>query len=144
MSECGQEDFLEYVRRLIFSVAIGNGDMHLKNWSLIYPDSISPRLSPAYDFVPSVVYIPNDDPGLRLGGTKSFLEVTDRQFRTLASKAHASQRTVMKIVYETTDRVRESWKKLRTELPLTDSVRNSIEAHMQNMKLFIDTDNRLR
>ena len=33
-----EEQFAEFIRRLIFSVGIGNNDMHLKNWSLIYPD----------------------------------------------------------------------------------------------------------
>ena len=28
----------ELVRRIVFNVLIGNADMHLKNWSLIYPD----------------------------------------------------------------------------------------------------------
>lgn len=36
----------EAVRRIAFSTAIGNGDAHLKNWSLIYPDRRVPSLSP--------------------------------------------------------------------------------------------------
>ena len=50
-AEAGEESTYEFVRRLVFSVLIGNGDMHLKNWSLLYPDSRIPVLSPAYDFV---------------------------------------------------------------------------------------------
>ena len=34
-SECGQEDTAEFIKRFIFCSLIGNGDMHLKNWSLI-------------------------------------------------------------------------------------------------------------
>ncbi|HEV8035794.1 HipA domain-containing protein, partial [Yoonia sp.] len=30
-------DTQEYIRRLIFNTLMGNDDMHLKNWSLIYP-----------------------------------------------------------------------------------------------------------
>ena len=40
-----------------FSILIGNGDMHLKNWSLLYLDGRTPVLSPAYDFVSTVHYI---------------------------------------------------------------------------------------
>jgi len=32
-AEIGEDAILEFVRRLVFSVLIGNADMHLKNWS---------------------------------------------------------------------------------------------------------------
>lgn len=42
--------FTRSVRRLTFSVVMGNGDMHLKNWSLIYPGAgDTPALAPVYD-----------------------------------------------------------------------------------------------
>jgi len=50
-AEADEDDVAEFVRRLVFSVVIGNGDMHLKNWSLLYPDQRKPVLSPGYDFV---------------------------------------------------------------------------------------------
>lgn len=34
--------------------------MHLKNWSLLYPDQRTPMLSPAYDLVATVPYIADD------------------------------------------------------------------------------------
>ena len=46
-----REDYLEGLRRLALMVATGNDDAHLKNWSLLYPDGIRPRLSPLYDQV---------------------------------------------------------------------------------------------
>ena len=30
---------------------MGNTDAHLKNWAVIYPDGVVPRLSPAYEVV---------------------------------------------------------------------------------------------
>ncbi|MGB8474047.1 MAG: HipA domain-containing protein, partial [Candidatus Acidiferrum sp.] len=36
-AEAGQEATYEFVRRVVFSVVTGNADMHLKNWSLLYP-----------------------------------------------------------------------------------------------------------
>jgi len=50
-AETGSEGTYEFVRRLVFSVLIGNADMHLKNWSVLYPDGRAPVLSPAYDYV---------------------------------------------------------------------------------------------
>ncbi len=46
-----REDYVEALRRLVLMVATGNDDAHLKNWSLVYPDGIRPRLSPLYDQV---------------------------------------------------------------------------------------------
>ena len=53
---CGDEAFAEYVRRLVFCIGIGNEDAHLKNWSLLYPDGVTPVLSPAYDLVSTIQY----------------------------------------------------------------------------------------
>ena len=46
-AETGEAGTFEFVKRLVFSVMIGNADMHLKNWSLLYPDTRRPVLSPA-------------------------------------------------------------------------------------------------
>ena len=44
-TEVGDAGAAEYIRRLVFSALIGNGDMHLKNWPPIYPDGRTPALS---------------------------------------------------------------------------------------------------
>ena len=51
-------DVAEYFRRLVFSTLIGNADMHLKNWSLIYSDQRTPMLAPAYDLLSTIPYWP--------------------------------------------------------------------------------------
>jgi len=56
--ETGEEGIAEFVRRLVFNVLIGNADMHLKNWSLIYPDRKKAALSPGYDFVSKIACLP--------------------------------------------------------------------------------------
>ena len=53
----GMSDLEEFVRRMVALVAMGNGDAHLKNWSLIYEDRRTARLSPAYDLVSTVTYM---------------------------------------------------------------------------------------
>jgi serine/threonine-protein kinase HipA len=42
----GESQLIEFVRRLIFNAVIGNNDMHLKNWILIYSDDYAPQTSP--------------------------------------------------------------------------------------------------
>ncbi|EYT82663.1 phosphatidylinositol kinase [Streptomyces sp. Tu 6176] len=76
----------EAVRRIAFSVIVGNGDAHLKNWSLIYHDRITPSLSPVYDLVSTIPYTPFgevEDLGLKLGGSKRFEAVTAASFAHL-------------------------------------------------------------
>jgi serine/threonine-protein kinase HipA len=66
--------------------------MHLKNWSLLYPDGRTPTLSPAYDLVSTVPYLPGDRLALNLAGTKEFAEVTLARFGRLAERAHLRAR----------------------------------------------------
>nr|WP_308324597.1 HipA domain-containing protein [Klebsiella pneumoniae] len=40
---------------------ICNGAMHLKNWSLIYPDKRTPQLAPAYDLVSTIHYLKGEE-----------------------------------------------------------------------------------
>ncbi len=42
---------LELLRRLAVNDLLGNPDAHLKNFGVLYPDGLVPRLAPAYDIV---------------------------------------------------------------------------------------------
>jgi len=68
-AETGEHGTPEFVKRLTFSVLIGNARMHLKNWLLLYPDAGTPALSPAYDFVATLPYLPEDQLALTFGGS---------------------------------------------------------------------------
>lgn len=65
-------DLLKLFRQLVFSWWVGNGDLHLKNLSLLggsLGDVDAPhRLSPAYDLVASCLVIANDRMALQMGG----------------------------------------------------------------------------
>lgn len=53
---CGPAAYWDFIRRLLFMVASGNTDAHLKNWSLLYPDGITPQLAPVYDQVCTIAW----------------------------------------------------------------------------------------
>jgi serine/threonine-protein kinase HipA len=76
----GTDSVGEVIDRIVFNILIGNGDAHLKNWGLIYADGRNSRLGPAYDLVPTALYVKNDDLGLNLNGSKSFSDVTSSSF----------------------------------------------------------------
>lgn len=125
-AETGETGTYEFFRRLIFSVLIGNGDMHLKNWSLLYPDQRVPVLSPAYDFVATHPYIPNDNLALTFGGSRSLSEITADQVRRLADRARLPASPLWKIVIDTADRTVAAWEQLAEKDLLPENMRKAI------------------
>ena len=129
-AEIGEDAVREFVRRLVFTVVIGNADMHLKNWSLLYPDRRTPALSPGYDFVATLPYIPNDTLALSFGDSRSLSEITPEQMRRFADTARIPASPLWKIAVETAERTAESWKTLEhaDALPkdLKDAIGNQI------------------
>ena len=51
---------LEFLRRVIFSYVIGNGDAHLRNFSVLRDLDGAVRLSPAYDLLSTHLHLPNE------------------------------------------------------------------------------------
>jgi serine/threonine-protein kinase HipA len=125
-AEIGEEAVNEFVRRLVFSVVIGNADMHLKNWSLLYPDRRKPALSPGYDFVATLPYIPNDTLGLTFGDSRSLSEITPDQMRRFADTARIPASPLWKIAVETAERTAESWKNLEHADALPKDLKDAI------------------
>ncbi len=137
-AETGEEGTYEFVRRLVFSVLIGNGDMHLKNWSLLYLDSRTPVLSPAYDFVSTLPYLPNDQLALSFGDSKRLDGITRDQVRRLAEKAGLAVTPLSEIVAETVDRTREVWRGLPERDLLPHDLRKTIDAHLERTATSIE------
>jgi len=125
-AEIGEDAVREFVRRLVFTVVIGNADMHLKNWSLLYPDRRTPALSPGYDFVATLPYIPNDTLALSFGDSRSLSEITPEQMRRFADTARIPASPLWKIAVETAERSAESWKTLEQADVLPKDLRESI------------------
>jgi serine/threonine-protein kinase HipA len=125
-AEIGEKAVIEFVRRLVFSVVIGNADMHLKNWSLLYPDRRAPVLSPGYDFVATLPYIPGDTLGLSFGDSRSLSEITPDQMRRFADTARIPASPLWKIAVETAERTAESWKTLEHADALPKDLKDAI------------------
>jgi serine/threonine-protein kinase HipA len=122
---------LEFVRRLALAVATGNGDMHLKNWSLIYQgDGDSPTLAPIYDVLSTVPYLPADSMALSLGGERSFKALSAPCWKSFANRARLPEPAVLKAVVETVDRVHEHWWHLPERAAVPGTVLDRIDAHV--------------
>lgn len=70
-------DVLRLYRLMTFCWWTGNGDLHLKNFSLLTGDDGLHRLSPAYDLVCTRLVIPDDQLALPLGGKRDRLTRQD-------------------------------------------------------------------
>jgi serine/threonine-protein kinase HipA len=111
-AETGEQGAYEFVKRLTFSVLIGNADMHLKNWSLLYLDARTPTLSPAYDFVATLPYLPDDQLALTFGGSRSLEGITLDQIRRFTDTAGLPMTPILRIVRETVEATAAAWQKL--------------------------------
>jgi serine/threonine-protein kinase HipA len=125
-AETGEAGTYEFFRRLVFSVLIGNGDMHLKNWSLLYPNGGTPALSPAYDFVATFPYIPNDSLALTFGGSRSMSEISTEQVRRFADSARLPVSPLWKHVVDVADRTVAAWEQLAEKDLLPEKMRTAI------------------
>jgi len=132
-AETGEEGAREFVRRLAFSVSIGNGDMHLKNWSLLYPDGSRAVLSPAYDFVSTMPYIAGDQLALTFGGSRSLAGIAVDQVRHFADKANLPVSAVWQTVRETVERTADAWESLPQKDLLHPEMRRVIHTQIQTV-----------
>lgn len=129
-AESGDDAVMEFTRRLTFSVLIGNADMHLKNWSLLYLDRRTPSLAPAYDYVSTVPYLPNDRLALGLGGSKELTGITQDQIRRFADTARLAVSPLWRVVQETTEKTVAAWQSLDEKNILPAKIRTAIDDHM--------------
>ena len=129
------EDIAEFTRRLVFNTLIGNADMHLKNWSVIYKDKRAASIAPAYDFVSTIPYIPDDSASLKVSRSKKFSDFTLDELSHLAAKAMLPEKLVLDTAKQTVAGFHEIWAKEKAHLPLTKSMIEAIETHLRSIPL---------
>ncbi len=126
-AEVGAAAVHEFMRRLVFTVLTGNGDMHLKNWTLLYPHSRAPVLSPAYDLVATVPYLPRDNLALNFGGEKNIGHIMPDQVRRFAEKAGLPVSQLWTIAQETSAHIVGTWRDHAVKDLLPADVRQAID-----------------
>jgi serine/threonine-protein kinase HipA len=102
-------DVAALLQLVIFCFVTGNSDMHLKNFSLLtepvellkkktYRSTSGPRLSPAYDLVPSQLVMPEDkeESALTINGKRSKLKLSD--FEAVAATLGISAGVVVALI----------------------------------------------
>ena len=132
----GQEDDIaEFTRRLVFNTLIGNADMHLKNWSLIYNDKRSASIAPAYDFVSTIPYIADKEAALKISRSKKFADFTMDELSHLAARARLPEKLVLDTASETVELFHEKWQSEKTNLALNGDVIEAIHKHLEDIPI---------
>ena len=134
--EVGDDAVDEFIRRLVFCALIGNGDAHLKNWALIYPDRCAPALAPAYDLVCTLAYLDDDRMALRwVDEVHRFGDLSEELLARLAAKARLPRRPVVRAARETVERFMEVWGGEKSALEISSGVVEGIEANLGQVRL---------
>jgi serine/threonine-protein kinase HipA len=131
----GRAALKQLVTRLVFMLASGNGDAHHKNWSLLYLDGVHAELSPAYDQVSTIQYMPNDTLALNLGGSKLWADKRVETFERLARKIGFDECEMVEWVNEAVAAVRGAWCTGSTNFGYDQTTRILIENHMNGIPL---------
>jgi len=110
---CDQNGYEEFIRRLVFMVASGNADAHLKNWSLLYRNGYQAELTPLYDQVVTIAW-PLDkgftwEWALKFAGTKNLHVIDEITFQRLAERAGADVKETARIVKEVVPQIANAW-----------------------------------
>ena len=133
--ETDEQSVVEFVRRLTYSVLIGNGDMHLKNWSLIYPDRRNALLAPAYDLLSTLAYIPGDDAALKFHSSREWASYTYDELEAIADKARLPAKLITATAKDVVAQFDDAWSNESGHLPFPDDVRSAIERHRKTLAI---------
>lgn len=132
----GGKGLSEFIRRLIFNAAIGNADMHLKNWSLLYRDGRTPTLAPGYDYVSTMRYLPERGLGLPLARTKDVSRLDDELLEKASMQAGVPRGLVKDVAHETARSFVQAWSQHKAGLPIDDVGRRKIDEQLHIVPLF--------
>jgi serine/threonine-protein kinase HipA len=131
------QDLREYLRRLVFMVLSGNADLHLKNWSLRYPDGRRARLAPAYDLIANVG-VPDRDIdytncALRWCGREEprLSEIGLSDFADLTRNWDLTWSELRGWIREDVERISDAWHELAGSLPLEHDQAMAVSIHLQ-------------
>ncbi|NRP09091.1 MULTISPECIES: type II toxin-antitoxin system HipA family toxin [unclassified Marinobacterium] len=127
-------DTQQFARRLLVNILLANGDAHLKNWSLLYTDQVTPRLSPAYDILTTSVYIEGErNFALNLGKTKDWYQVSYMNFQAWAEKSGIPWRAIKPHLADVMDRARSQWTPALKNLPMNEKHKAHLIEHWRSL-----------
>lgn len=130
----GQRDATQMAVRLLVNILLANGDAHLKNWSMIYPDGRNAELSPAYDIVVTKAYITDENQyALNMGGSKNWYEVSMEDFKKWAEYGDIPWRPVLYNLRAALEKARTLWPAALDESGMADDHKSVLREHWKRL-----------
>ena len=130
----GLANVQQMARRLLVNILLGNGDAHLKNWSLIYPDRITAELAPAYDIVYTQAYIPGESGiSLNLAGNKDWYVMNMGHFEAWAKSVGVPWRAIKPHLDEVMEKARNTWPEYFHNSPMHEEHKAALRGHWQRL-----------
>lgn len=114
-------DLLAFLDALTFNFAIGNGDAHAKNYSLLLEGEQAPRLAPLYDLLSTRAYGRRfgRKMAMKYGGEYRFDRIRGRHLQRLARELGISESVAQSRVLDLCERAVEAMPAARRSLPDT-------------------------
>ncbi len=120
-----------FAQRLLVNVLLGNGDQHLKNWSLRYDDGQRATLAPAYDlgFAPPSA----GRPPLAIGECVDWSALEFRHFAQWSAAVGVPWRQLRPLLAETVERARTLWPAALDDLPMAETDKLLLRHHWRSL-----------
>ena len=130
----GLGDIQQMARRLLANILLANGDAHLKNWSLIYPDAVNPKLAPAYDIVSTLPYVPSETGiALNLGKQKNWYSMSMETFQTWSKRIDVPWPAVKVHLLGALTAARDLWPEILEDLPMQELHKEVLKSHWSKL-----------
>ena len=112
----GAQGQLDFIRRIIFNVLIGNGDAHAKNTSVLYQGKIC-SLAPVYDLLCTEIYPAlSRESAMAIGEDNKFDKITRASFARMAEDCDINPHVIFDQIDKLTTVTRKSASQLADEL----------------------------
>ena len=121
-------------RRLLANILLANGDAHLKNWTLIYPDAIVPKLAPAYDILSTLPYVRGETGiALNLGRQKKWYSINLETFQTWSERIGVPWPAVKVHLLDALTAARDLWPGMLRDLPIHERHKDVLRSHWSKL-----------
>ncbi|MGI2111833.1 type II toxin-antitoxin system HipA family toxin [Shewanella frigidimarina] len=130
----GLKDTQQMARRLLANIMLANGDAHLKNWSVIYPDTVNAVLSPAYDIVTTLPYVEGENGvALNMNKQKQWYEINLESFQLWAKRVGIPWPAIKVHLLDAINIARVQWPQALDKLPMNDKHKEILRNHWNNL-----------
>ena len=125
----------EFIKLVVFNLICGNGDAHLKNFSVLYDNGRDAALSPAYDLVSTIVYCPplRRELALQLGGSDKFDSTKRLRFYSLLKNAGRDYEKGYQFIIDFAKQVVDAWQLASVKENYSALHRERLEIHVKSI-----------